>query len=396
MRRRRQVLRIRNSLRRHIRLAVVKPAHVAERRAKGATPEPTKQTPSTPLAATNASKNGAAVAARITLSVAVGFGCLWLVAVATGVIQSRDHVQRGLYVAIVPDVGPEGPAGPATRSHIAQQLMDRKVFIRADLDSRVRTDAPRVFRLVVPPAEASKITPPSRFSRADVVLSLMLLREREFTDPVTNILQGTFPIYLSTNHEIAALNDGKIKFTQVPNRRGSRAIFSEVTSPQFVYRVDVPPRYSSNSMPVLWELDIKFKHALDASKGLWEFEWRQTLYVERVATSAPIKAATSVAFDREFEDLRVLPSAAVERAPTIQTEDEQGFATVKASTVIGISERAGNTVVNWQSPAEVSIHGAHAGRKAIADFIVFTMAALFGAAAASLFEVLASFFPPKV
>jgi hypothetical protein len=158
----------------------------------------------------------------------------------------------------------------------------------------------------------------------------------------------------------------------------------------FTYIVDCPQRPVSWEMALEFICPMRFKEPIVPSKGLAQFHWRQALLW--LSPTAPTRARTGVVYDPEFEDVKLLvPLDGLDAPPKVSNGNDFDYARVASAdaqvTFVGpldVDIRKGE--LQRIGPVGFSIEGTNPNRKDLADLISFGMAALFGAAAASLFE----------
>jgi hypothetical protein len=129
---------------------------------------------------------------------------------------------------------------------------------------------------------------------------------------------------------------------------------------------------------------------LSGVKGIAQLEWRQALWIEGPLAvgplpwpprPAPIQAKTTVEFDASFDDIRASPTGLVKPEATVRRFHDTNSVTAEPDP---------GTIYPGQGipHAELVVRATSSQLKDLLDLVVFGMSALFGAAAAALFEML--------
>jgi hypothetical protein len=160
------------------------------------------------------------------------------------------------------------------------------------------------------------------------------------------------------------------------------------------YFIRVPITFNgrtSNASVYVWP-----KRLLTGVKGIAQLEWRQALWVEGPLAvgplpwprptqrrPAPIQARTTVEFDASFDDIRASPTGLVKPEAIVRRFDNTNSATAEPDP---------GTIYSGQGipHAALVVRATSSQLKDLLDLVVFGMSALFGAAAAALFEIASS------
>lgn len=306
---------------------------------------------------------------RASVSCLVAILSLWIVAIATGLPDSGQS-SRDLNVGIDLD-----PINPPSNS-LAGAIRAREVFASVTLDSRAIAGAPPPFDLIFKTAKG-----PAAVSEGEANLSVSFWRDAKYTSPIHELSNSDHRLefLLVSDREIQPMSDGNVSIR--PITKEELAATSTVANrfsfgqPYLVTVADSPDLGPLLEKTLTYEIDLKFSHPLDGTKGLAQFEWHQSLRVMH-SPDTTFGAVNRANFERRIDDVRTLAGAAVDQDPVVRT----------SYILTTVSEETEDTEAAAFVPLEVTIHGADTSRKDLVDFVVFGMAALFGAAAATLFE----------
>lgn len=294
-------------------------------------------------------------------SVLVACLSLWTVGVLTGLFDRGDDAPN---LALIVDI-PEG-----TRGGLNYALSRGLVFASIELISRVEATpcwqhAPMQFlkpkRLLT-----------DKFGYSVVRVSLW--RDKELTLPLdslpSEVDSDDFSIELASTRTLQDIpSDRSIKLEHYEQQREE---IGPTPATRPVYTLTDKAKLIQHQYAVLFRLDFTSK--LDGGRGLATLIWRQALTAKGEKPGTPLnflKSTSTVIFDPKFDDVH------------------------SPSTANGLSKSDGVSSVSADSPtspfswpvAIASMRGTDSEAKDLVDFVVFAMAALFGAAAAALFDV---------
>lgn len=318
----------------------------------------------------------------ITLSLAIS--TLWIVANLIGVDLFAGHSPAELSIELaVPraDMSDESYMGRVSKN---------KLYISVELSSSVRTDI--VKQLV---GMSLRLSPKNKASK-ELDAGTASIHVGFFDDKLLSQVakkkigeetKMKFIIYsnreLITNEHPEPHRPEQYKVIRTPTLDADEVhSFNGAAKarPRLAYIVesDFYQWASPNSTLEAW-IPIHFMQPLEAQTGLAQLEWRQSIAIV-FGYYAIHKIGSRVSFDRGFDDIKVSSASGLERSPsTLVGFPAEGWTSVEATNSFGAFQPG-----KPQPPVELEVHAASSRRKDLLDFIVFGLAALFGAAIAVL------------
>lgn len=309
------------------------------------------------------------VASAITVSTS-----LWIVAAASGIVDSASHE-----LEIGVDLDPL--FGSAKRSDtLTKKILNRELFIGVELTSNLTADPPPLFNAFYP-----KERSPNHFfvDEGAANIEISLWKDDKFSVPITdpgpdNIAvefllmcsREIVPVDATPKNSLSIQKLSKDDFAKrnISNRFQSGSAYWVKVSQGFY----AGPLLSSGYR---YNIPIHFVRPLDAGKGLAQLEWHQTVDL-RWAANTNYAVGNLSSFRPRFDDVRILRNPAIEKFPATTVTDI-------LYTVGGYTNDARSYLLE---PPAFSVRAVDSRRKDIVDFLLFSMAALFGAAAAALFD----------
>lgn len=320
---------------------------------------------------------------RLALSLLVGAGSLWVVALATGVLDlHRDDKQLEIGVWL------SGSGKTAIEEAIAKQSL----FASARLETYVHWSPPQLFGAFFQRTRAKD----TWVNWANAVLYIELWQDSQCTIPARIIESGvpTLTFELFTSREVHAEQPsdlepqparspefGKSTIQRVSETLGiGSTIFDKagISDTTFEYTVKSKHAQTGNGYAIELVFDVPF----EGGTGLAQLEWSQLMAAKRGPIAEfGMKSTSTVYFDHVFDDVRVSPGPLTDEARSYRTKAE---AVSLPPAVDHPSQKPG---VRADGYAFVNLSATSSARKSLVDFIVFTMAALFGVASASIFDI---------
>ena len=328
---------------------------------------------------------------RLIFSLCVGAISLWIVAVANGTLVTR-HFDKKLSM---------GVWIPRTQSsELSKNLDAKKLFVSSRLETYAYWTPPQLFARWV-----------SRTNRADgdvwagewadAKVYVEFWKDPECSIPADIVKMGApmlrFEIWSSRELVSAenataekephyqVLNDsvpefGNSHIQRVYETLGMGSTLFQHTAPEeLIFEYDVRSRQVlSNS----YSLDLEFKTPLEGGLGLAQLEWSQLLSARNEAQTS-MKVISTVRFDELFDDVKASPGPYTDNASAYRTRSEA----IALPRTNGHSEQ--EKYLGGES-ALLNLSATSSSRKNWVDFLVFTMAALFGAASASIFDMVSN------
>lgn len=324
---------------------------------------------------------------RPLLSVAVAVFSLWVVLLCGGVFAGADDDSHTLAIAVTDSV-----KYPEHIQEFSKFLSEYKLRAEVSLQSELITHAPRYLQRLTP--STAYETEAQSFLRSGAGAAVLLVRtisiDAKPTDEDAAKILRVKSVPLEVDSSRALLEtvptqaDGSgatVRYTLIEVHQSA----FPVDRHPYRYWVDCPLSVIDRGgapWHVTYVCPLRFKNRLDASKGLAQLIWRQS--VQASFDSHAVTGNQSIVFDAAFEDARGIPiDIGVDKtAVDVHWDDSNDYS-------------APTGRVEQESPADrggftadlgLLLQGTNPARKDLSDFILFGVAALFGAAAASLFE----------
>ena len=310
---------------------------------------------------------------RTLLSAAVAASSLWIVAISQGVPGIQDRENETLSVRATPlhDKFWDGAAQAG-----------KPLYIEVKLHTSLSTRPPRIFREAVR-ATRFESNIPTLLAEYDAFVLVRFWTDAQFKTTAPLPKEGdparseTLRLQLSMNREIEE---------RVGPESLHPAMYERQPAPEsigFIYYAECPLERAAGMEYIC---RLRFKAPLDGSKGLAQFHWEQSLTWAGPGPTARVNSI--VQFDPEFEDVKVVAGDGLDESPQVRHGKFFHAANQEATVGAQVTYMPPSWVephINV-GPADLSIDGTNPSRKDLVDLLAFGMAALFGAAAASLFE----------
>lgn len=328
---------------------------------------------------------------RAVVAIVPIMGSLWVVAAAQGLRWQSDEDSASLKVFVGVESGPAccdepGPHGP-------------RIYPSVELSSVLYTAPSRAFRAVVhstaaeykqeidaQPDIVDKGERQFGYARTTYI-RIRFWKDRLFKKPAIVDAKDSLRLVIAANREIDEEVHGTID-SRVQFEPNPLVVTPDLL--EFGYNVDCE-RVFTKSGQLEYVVPIVFKLPLDASKGFSQFSWRQELRASYGHLRT--KLISSIEFDREFDEVRTLADEGLGADPSVQIGSFSLFNQASGEAIHDPKDvvRYLDTQLRWNSlPVGFIIRGRSSGRQDFVDFLIFAMAAVFGSAIASLYEVLSS------
>lgn len=302
---------------------------------------------------------------RTAFSVGVAVASLWAVAASQGLIGPNEWDDRRLLINVY--------AGPNLKSGDLRQSLYSEVRVRVELD----TQAPLFYRALLGPSPYESHRGPEKGSVSlgwigggYTELEVLYWKDPEHKTQAT--LDGgpemnSLSLQIGVNRELA--KQSSREHPPITYDTKDVGLMSEGLPTPYEYIVSCPlSRFTENqkSRPLLYLCPLTFLRKTTPLKGSARFRWTQEVFAE-IGTDTTI--SSTVFFDSEFDDVKSFDIG-------------DGPAGVSYGDIISVAERT----VPHAHKVGFAIEGYDSDRKDLVELLTFGMAALFGAAAASLFE----------
>lgn len=323
------------------------------------------------------------------LTGAIAASSVWVVGALAGVVAAGADDDRDLVVRI------ELPKSDQLRPVDAtQEVLYPSIELNTFLT--IRPLGISEFETLAPTDEWSKKV---MAGGAGVVVTFW--KDKAFKVPASVVptTNQTLHLNISVNRElqeeVRIENQTKFIFSKSSLKGPS---ISQFAKPPLHYEVDCPlvsnPQIGEGRRDQMLQYGcpVKFKRSLNAAKGFAQFDWTQTL--QTVQLEIDHRLTSTVYFDPEYYDARVSPFDELDSEPKVSygthTGDYYSHAKAKAQTTHKAPSADASALdkISWNNhPAGFSIHGINSKKKDLVDLVSFILAALFGAAIASLTEL---------
>ncbi|WP_143754726.1 hypothetical protein [Caballeronia concitans] len=294
---------------------------------------------------------------------------LWVVSYVTGV-PDFGRATRDLNFGV--DLDPTS----AHDGYLVNAIEKGEIFVTVSLDTQVMAKAPAPFGELLRLVESRE---PSAIEEGQAKLTLQFWRDRKL-HPVEVLPNNDHKIELLvvSDREIQPADEGNVSIKPVSvEGLKSFKIFNRFSFGH-PYLVTVTDGFYLGPLlqkTLSYDINLRFASPLNGQNGLAQFEWHQAFRVMHSPT-ATFGAVNRVNFLSRIDDVRTLTGAAADVEPAVRTYGR----------LTEVSEVTADTEASGFEPLEVTVRGTDTGRKDLVDFVVFGMAAVFGAAASVLFE----------
>jgi hypothetical protein len=294
---------------------------------------------------------------------------LWVVSYVTGVPDfGRPTRELKLGVDLDPTSAHDG--------YLVKAIEKGEFFVTLSLDTQIMAKAPAPFGGLLRLVESRESF---AIDEGQAKLTLQVWRDRNL-HPIEELPNSDHRIefLIVSDREIQSVDKGNVTIRPVSEKQlASSKIFNRFGFGH-PYLVTVTDGFYDGPLlgkTLAYDIDLRFVSPLNGQNGLAQFEWHQAFLIMHSPT-ATFGAVNDVNFLSRIDDVRTLTGAAADVEPTIRT----------FGRLTEVSESTADTEASSFEPLEVTVRGADTGRKDLVDFVVFGMAAVFGAAASVLFE----------
>lgn len=328
---------------------------------------------------------------RLIFSICIGGISLWIVAIANGTLETHHDDKRLSLGVWVPRSG---------SSVLSKDLDDKKLFVSSRLETYTYWTPPNIFKRWIPRTNRAD-SDIWAGEWADAKIYIEFWKDPDCTIPADIVKMGIpalrFEIF-SSRELVSAENpaaekdpDSQVLSETVPEFGNSLiqrvyetlgigpTLFQHTAPEELVFEYDVRSRQAQSNS---YSLDLEFKSPLEGGLGLAQLEWSQLLSARNEAETS-MKVISTVRFDQLFDDVKASPGPYTDNASAYRTKAEA----VALPRTKGHSEK--DKYLGGES-ALLNISATSSPRRNWVDFIVFTMAALFGAASASIFDMVSN------